>query len=315
MVRARAGETRFPPGNCNVARRERALKVEVPKPGQDKPELGRVGVIAVAGFAIGVAWPWLAGVKLVPSPPNDDGPEVAAATSASAAPSAGAPSIAAPPAAAEVPAVLASAAPKRTDAETTKISEPQVTNCRDAKGKKLKDCDRVGLDDRVRARLGALASCEAASGSSDTLSLGLDVDFEGKTIGDVFAGKSTTFSKEKAHALVDCARKSLSGVSLDGIDHEHSRYTVFYFVEFIPPGTVVAVPGAPAAEETAEASGLATIGWDVAVVRDAPETGKIETRLRYGTRVVVTARRGKWYEIKYDAKGQKGWVHRNALGL
>lgn len=318
MLRAGPGGTRFPkqiPRQVHVARRERALKVEVPKPEQDRPELGRVGVIAVAGFAIGVAWPWLAGVKLVPSPPNDEGPEVAAASSASAAASAGAPPAAAPPAAAEAPAVLAAAAPKRTDAETMKLSELQVSNCRDAKGKKLKECDRIGIDDRVRAQLGALASCEAASGSSETLSLGLDVDFEEKSIRDVFAGKSTTFSKEKAHALVDCAKKGLAGVSLDGLDHEHARYTVFYFVEFIPPGTVVAAAGAAPVEETAEASGLATIGWDVAVVRDAPDTGKIETRLRYGTRVVVTARRGKWYEIKYDAKGQKGWVHRNALGL
>ena len=46
-----------------------------------------------------------------------------------------------------------------------------------------------------------------------------------------------------------------------------------------------------------------------------PEDGKIVSRLRYGTRVAVSAKRGKWYEVKYDAKGNKGWVHRNALGL
>ena len=48
------------------------LKVEVPKPGADRPEFGRVGVIAGVGFAIGIAWPWLAGVRLVPSPPADE---------------------------------------------------------------------------------------------------------------------------------------------------------------------------------------------------------------------------------------------------
>ena len=142
----------------------------------------------------------------------------------------------------------------------------------------------------------------------------MELDFEQKAITDVFAGKSTTFPKEKAHALVDCAKKGLEAVHLDGLDHEHSRYTVFYFIEFVPPGTLVTTPAA-AAEETADASGLATIGWDVAVVRDQPEDGKIIARIRYGTRVVVTARRGKWYEVKFDAKGTKGWVHRNALGL
>jgi hypothetical protein len=129
----------------------------------------------------------------------------------------------------------------------------------------------------------------------------------------VFHGKSTTFDREKAHALVDCAKKELGTVRLDGLGHEHDEYTVFYFVQFIPPGTAVAEK--PAGDETADASGLATVVWDVAVVRDQPEDGKIVTRLRYGTRVAVSARRGKWYEVKYDVKGAKGWVHRNALGM
>ena len=193
----------------------------------------------------------------------------------------------------------------------------KITACRDERGKKLKECDRAGFDSAARGHLVALAGCAAAAGASETLSLGFELDFDKKAVTDVFAGKSTTFPKDKAHALVDCARKEFESVRLDGIDHEHSGYTAFYFIEFVPPGTVTepASAASGAAEETAEASGLATIGWDVAVVRDQPEDGKILTRLRYGTRVVVTARRGKWYEVKYDSKGTKGWVHRNALGL
>ncbi|HVU02266.1 MAG TPA: SH3 domain-containing protein [Polyangiaceae bacterium] len=285
------------------------LKVEVPKPEGDRPELGRVGVIAGVGFAIGVAWPWLAGVRLVPSPPTDE-LEPAAASSAAPSASAGAPALAGSAAAAEPPD---DAPPERTKEETVKISESKITVCRDG-GKKHKECDKIGIDAAFRTALTGLAKCEPASGANDTLSLGLELDFEKKAVTDVFAGKSTTFSKDKARALVDCQRGELSAVKLDGIDHEHGRYTVYYFVEFIPPGTTVQA-AAPGAEETASASGLATIGWDVAVVRDAPEDGKILTRLRYGTRVVVSARRGKWYEVKYDAKGDKGWVHRNALGL
>jgi hypothetical protein len=292
-----------------LARRDRSLKVEVPRPEQDRPELGRVGIIAAAGFAIGMAWPWLAGVRLVPSPPTDDAVE---ATLPSAVASG---SVSAP--AAAPPAVLTAAgtpASQRTDAETTKIAGPQITACRDGSGKKKKDCDKVGADDRVRPHLAALTACAGAEGASETLSVGLELSFVEQKITDVFAGKSTTFTKEKAHALVDCAKKELDSVRLDGLGHEHDVYTMFYFVEFVPPGTVVA-PAAGAAEETAEASGFATIVWDVAVVRDQPDEGKILTRLRYGTRVAVSARRGKWYEVKYDAKGAKGWVHRNALGL
>ena len=105
-------------------------------------------------------------------------------------------------------------------------------------------------------------------------------------------------------------------MQLDGLDHEHTRYTIFYFVDsFRRAASSLQTAQAQRPEETADASGLADVSWDVAVVRDEPEDGKIVTRIRYGTRVVVTARRGKWYEVKYDAKGDKGWVHRNALGL
>jgi hypothetical protein len=286
------------------------LKVEVPKPGADRPELGRVGIIAGVGFAIGVAWPWLAGVRLVPSPPKDDATEAAPSGSAALLAPSG------DPAASAVPAASGSipAPPVRTREETVKVSEMKITVCRDNEGKKLKDCDRVGFDALSRPHLEELAKCEGAIGASQTLSLGFELDFEKKAVTDVFAGKSTTFPKDKVHALVECAKKEFEGVRLDAVDHEHGRYTAFYFIEFVPPGTVSDAPGT-AAEETAEASGLATIDWDVAVVRDQPEDGKILTRLRYGTRVVVTARRGKWYEVKYDAKGTKGWVHRNALGL
>src|SRR5215471_10344619 len=100
----------------SLARRDRSLRVEVPRPEQDKPELGRVGVIAAAGFVIGIAWPWLAGVRLVPSPPTEE--TVEAVASAAPPPSASA---------AAVPAAPSASAPvgpaQKTDAETTKISE------------------------------------------------------------------------------------------------------------------------------------------------------------------------------------------------
>jgi hypothetical protein len=286
------------------------LKVEIPKPGADRPELGRVGVIAAVGFIIGIAWPWLSGVRLVPSPPNDEIAESLPAV----APSAGASSAlpAAPPSGAPG-ATDAPQAPAATEKQSVKISDLKVTTCRGEGNKKLKDCDKIQFDPVARGRLAGLARCGAAEGAEGTLSIGFDLDFEKRAIIDVFAGKSTTFSREQASALIDCAKKDFAAVTLDGIDHEHARYTAFYFLEFLPPG---APSGAGSPEEQAQAaSGLATVAWDVAVVRDAPEDGKIVTRLRYGTRVVVAGRKGRWYEVRYDAKGQKGWVHRNALGL
>jgi hypothetical protein len=267
-----------------------------------------VGIIALSGFVVGMAWPWLAGVKLVPSPPTDEASEAAVAPGPSGSPSAvlaavpGSPSNTPPE----------TEAPPHSSEESVKVSDLKVTGCKDD-GKKLKDCDRIQFDGVARPKLGNLAHCDAAKGSSEMLSIGFELDFEKRAVTDVFAGKSTTFSKEGAKALVECAKAEFANVTLDGVDHEHSRYTAFYFVEFLPPGSTAVAPGAP--EETQAASGLATVAWDVAVVRDTPEDGKILTRLRYGTRVIVTGRRSKWYEIKYDAKGQKGWVNRNALGL
>jgi hypothetical protein len=286
------------------------LKVEIPKPGADRPEIGRVGIIAAVGFVIGIAWPWLSGIRLVPSPPSD---EIAESVPA-AVPSTGASGALATTAPSGAPGIAdAPEAPAATEKQSVKISDLKVTTCRGEGNKKLKDCDKIQFDPVARGRLGALARCGAAEGAEGTLSIGFDLDFEKRAVVDVFAGKSTTFSKEQASALIECAKKDFAALTLDGIDHEHLRYTAFYFVEFLPAGVPA---GAAAPEEQAQAaSGLATVAWDVAVVRDAPEDGKIATRLRYGTRVVVTGRKGRWYEVRYDAKGQKGWVHRNALGL
>src|SRR5215207_4373340 len=65
-----AGLVRHTP---SMAQRQAGLRIEVPKPGDDKPRIGRVAVITIVGFAIGVIWPRLAGVKLVPSAPTDVG--------------------------------------------------------------------------------------------------------------------------------------------------------------------------------------------------------------------------------------------------
>ncbi|HEU4582783.1 MAG TPA: SH3 domain-containing protein [Polyangiaceae bacterium] len=63
-------------------------------------------------------------------------------------------------------------------------------------------------------------------------------------------------------------------------------------------------------------SGQATIGWKAAVVRESP-SGQAPTldRLKNGSRVTVTGRKGDWYRVKYGRPSRTGWVHRQALGL
>jgi len=69
-------------------------------------------------------------------------------------------------------------------------------------------------------------------------------------------------------------------------------------------------------EKLVTMSGQATIGWKAAVVRESP-SGQAATldRLKNGSRVTVTGRKGDWYRVKYGRPSRAGWVHRQALGL
>jgi hypothetical protein len=269
--------------------------------------LARVGIIALIGFGIGIVWPWLAGVRFVPDAPgNDDDESAAVAAEASGAPSA---SVAAPE-----PEPAEPAPPRRTTQEQVKIGDPIVVSCRDERGRKSTKCDEIDFASVAHDKLLALAQCPAAKGASKILSIGFDIDFEKNTIREIEKGKSTTFPSRKTKELLACAEKEFASIDLSGIAHEKPRYSIFFLTEFVPAGTMIEGEGEEE-EQTVEASGLATVRWDVALVRDAPEDGDVKARLRYGTRVEVAARRGKWYLVEFDGKGTKGWVHENAIGL
>ena len=77
------------------------------------------------------------------------------------------------------------------------------------------------------------------------------------------------------------------------------------------PATVPAAapPPAAAAAETAQ------VGWKVAIVRDAPKTGKILARLQRGMTLRIGSVKDGWYPVKYgDDFASEGWVYRAAIG-
>ena len=80
-----------------MATSKASLKVELPKPGEDKPRFSRVGIITAVGFGLGVLWPRLAGVHLVPSAPAEEVAGVSSAAEEAAPAGSGDPT---PPAAA-----------------------------------------------------------------------------------------------------------------------------------------------------------------------------------------------------------------------
>ena len=295
-----------------AAERRQPLKIEVPNQKQETLRFGRVGLIVTAGFAIGILWPRVAGFKLVPSVPSQP-------AESSSADLTGAPGEVkgptAPPAAVSEPEPPA--APAAPNADRLQISEPQFLACK-ASGKKRKDdCDHIEFDRLARPHLQALAGCAGAGALLGSLSLGFDLDFESQTVKSVKSGKSTTLSQADSDALVACEKKEFANVSLVGIAHKHETYSVFYKVEFTKAEaeTSGAATDAPPGDVT-EASGHATVAWDVALVRSsASRDGAVVARVLQGTRISVTGRRGDWYRIKYDVKGSVGWVYRTAIGM
>ncbi len=288
-----------------MAVRPTSVKVEIPKPGEDRPKLGRVGIITVVGFALGVLWPTLAGVKLVPSAPVE---AVESTTEALPAPS-GDPALTPDPGQAapgEVPAP-----PEPTVDQRFTLGAMQIISCRTGDGGRRTNCGELDLSSMMADKLKALAACPGTEEARGMLSLGLEVNFAHKKVTEVLKGRSTTLPDPAAETFLECAKKEFATASVDGVKHEFTRYTVFYPLDIVPTGQSAAPPEAP----TDSASGRATVSWEVAIIRDAPKDGTIVARVLRGTNVTVTGRQNDWYRVKYDAKGGEGWVFKTAIGM
>lgn len=283
-------------------------KVDVPSPGAEPLRLGRVGIIAVVAFGIGVAWPHLAGVRLVPRLPDE--------RTASSAELTGAPEEAPQ---AQPSAALAKAAPQEKPIapkiQPPVIGEPQIAGCRGKGNRRIapEECDVIDFDRVARERLQGLEHCDGWGTLTGVLSVGFELDFESERVTKVTSGKSTTLDETGSSLLLDCYRKSFENLSLVGIPHRHREYSVFYRVEL--KGAEVEPSGTEPSPVT-PASGRATVNWEVALVRATPtRDGNVLARVLSGTRVIVTGRSGDWYRVKFDAKGSEGWVFRASIGL
>ncbi|MGH7439813.1 MAG: SH3 domain-containing protein [Polyangiaceae bacterium] len=311
------------------------LSVEIPSRDDDRPAWGKVGAITVIGFVVGVAWPHVAGVRVGPSLPAD---ALLPATSASAAAgeaNGGAPGLdlAAPARASASTSAPSSGPPSVSPPPPPRVSvavgHGGVFSCRTASDELLKgtECGTLpGLDGLVVPALRKLADCPSAAGATGQLRLVVRVDFGKGTLG-AEAGKNSTVAE--TDGLLACARTALADVRPTGLAHDNQRYGVSYHLTFGAPaapagdeksaaGTsaspagntppAVAAPGAPSDSEV-------QVSWDVAIVRDAPRTGKIVAKLDRGTSVRVGAVNQGWYPVKYgDGFASEGWVYRGAIG-
>jgi hypothetical protein len=318
-----------------------ALSVRVPSEADDRPSWMKVGVIAAIGFIAGVVWPRVAGVRLGPAVPESASVSAAAPPSAEASPPN--PPERAPRAieteqAVSAPAaVVASAVQPASNAEppasasasgAVTVGHGAVFACKTVDGESLKGaaCGAVpGLDALLLPRLRKLADCPEASGASGVLHLIVHPDFARGAIG-VELGRGQGVSSPEP--LLACARTDVAGANLSSLSHDNARYSVSYRVTFgagdAPAASsasrVDATPSAPTPRpshtpEEATPEGTAQIVWEVALVRDAPKTGRIVARLQRGSSVRVGAVKDGWYPVKYgEGFAADGWIYRGALG-
>src|SRR6185312_9660578 len=294
--------------------------VQIPAPSADKPSWLRVGLVALIGFALGVAWPRIAGVRLGPAAPAEAVSAVAAQRAAEAASASAA--AAASASAAAPPAPIASAAP--APVVTITVGRAAIRSCKNEDGESLKgrECGGLaGLDPLVQTRLKRLAQAPAAATNPGKLNVVLGLDFKNNRI-SVESGRSSTV-KDVA-SLKAFVAGEVKSMSLKSVDHNYDRYSVVYVVHIQVDGSAAGgtsqsrngeeksseatpTPNASAsatgsATQSAQAAlpeGQAAVAWDTALVRDAPHTGAIVAHLPRGTRVELGASQGGWYKIKY----------------
>jgi hypothetical protein len=296
----------------------RPLTVQLPSEASDRPSWMKVGGIAIVGFAVGVAWPRLAGIRPGPSTPVE-------ATSAARAPEA---PLASASAGAEVAASAApspSAAASETAAVPLNNAPPAVLvtrgvviSCKSADGESMKGqaCGATpSFDGLAQPRLKRLAHCPGAQGLSGKLGVAFNVDFARNKVNFSFGKSSTVANKD---TLDGCLRMSFENVSLNAVPHDNPLYGMYYSVTFTPRDTVAAasIPApAAGAGEPEPAGATAQVGWEVAIVRDTPRTGQVVARLQRGTKVHVGNGQDGWFRVQYGTDfTSEGWVYRGAIG-
>lgn len=303
--------------------RPMAPEVRIPAPTADRPVWSKVGIVAAAGFVLGIAWPRLVGVQVGPSVPGDYKPAGEATAAPGAAPSATANAAAAP---SPGPSASADAAPA-VRKQTVVVGGGTIAKCSDKKGKKLDDCGKLQFDPVAVPKLKELDGCPSALGLDGKMSIGFDIDFEKKEV-HVVKGKKTTVPSSTVQGILQCAAREFASVALEEVPHQHRRYTVLYPLTFFPPGKQPQAPeeageakpegdgnDEAAGSTTAEsdASGSATIAWDTALLRKEPKDGDVVARIVRGTRVKIVGKQNDWYKIEHN--GKTGWVYRGAIGL
>lgn len=302
-----------------MARKEKPLTIDIPRPSEATPPWSRVGIIGLAGFVIGIAWPRVAGIKIGPGVPADAHAahvEASAETAASAAPSA---------APAAPSAVAAAGDPGAANRELVVVGAGKIVRCSNKKDKKIDDCGKLQFDPVALPKLKELAKCPSALGLDGKLTMGFEIDFQKKEV-HVTKGKKTSLPGSTVNGVLQCAAHDFANIALEEVPHKFRHYTLAYTATFYPPGkhpeeagdkaadgdSATPAAGATTSESPAGAT-AATVTWDTALIRKDPKDGEVVARLVRGTKVKVVSRQNDWYRV--ESGGSVGWIYRGAIGL
>lgn len=290
-----------------------AVRVSLPTAKDDRALTGKVGLVAVLGFALGIAWPRLLGITVGPEVPGGGASGIKGAPPA---PSAAAPAVASAAATATAEAEAEPEGDSPTNKQQVIVADGTVLSCKNKKGDKVDECGKLGFDKLAKTRLAELATCPAALGLKGAMTLQVSVNFESNEVVVDGEKKKSELPSDTVRGVLKCAGERLKGLELEKLTHTHPRYTVAYGLTFYPPGEAPPqlASGSASAEAATEDEGLgrATVRNERANLRDAPKDGNIVARLSQGTRVKILEQKDDWYLV--ESKKGKGWLYRQAIG-
>lgn len=187
--------------------------------------------------------------------------------------------------------------------------------CWDSDGKELagEQCDPLRiLEKRMSTRLYVVDECrkEKAGDADGKLSLACEIDFDNTTI-SFWSGPSSEI--ENASQIGTCVRDKLEGLPLHGVDHEQTRYRLFFTVLFGEPAQKAEKREEDIAEKYGKGRMVGVIKDHVRVRRD-PVDGSIIGKISSGNQVRLLGQKEGWCQVITPNKNE-GWMICSALEL
>jgi hypothetical protein len=202
--------------------------------------------------------------------------------------------------------------PGKTPEKIAIDGEAFYLKCWDENGSQLKgeECGRLSVfEKRFSTRLYVVDKCKkkhAGEKSEGKLSLGTEIDFEKMSL-SFWNGASSTL--KDAALVASCLRGELAGLSIEGFDHRHAKYRLFFTVLFGKEAVIAKKKNKPAVASSADLKKgkLVEVIKDHVRVRKEPVTGKVFGKINSGNQVRLIGEKDGWCSV-VTPNNNKGWM-------